>query len=253
MKAKREGRTVSDLFGAVVRLKRVKLGLSQEELGFRARLHRTYIADIERGARNPSLASVARLAEALQVSLSDLFARMTVLPDQAVLGDKSTTSEHDWRNSQIVEILLVEDDRHDAELAIQALKECNFTNRIHVVTDGVQALNFIFPGGGQLEGAPRRRPHVILLDLQLPKLSGLEVLQRIKTDPTCRRIPVIVLTSSREEANLAESRRLGADDYIVKPVDFQQFSHSMPRVGLRWLLLTGRQRESRRMQLKTKT
>ncbi len=136
-----------------------------------------------------------------------------------------------------VEILLVEDNPNDVELTLHALRKHNIANHIHVVRDGAEALEFIFgPDAGA--GRPiRNGPRVILLDLKLPKVDGLEVLRRVKGDHRTRAIPVVVLTSSREERDMVESYELGANSYIVKPVDFQQFTDSVRQLGLYWLLL----------------
>ena len=138
---------------------------------------------------------------------------------------------------QPIEILLVEDNPDDVELALHALKRNNFSNRIHVVRDGVEALEFIF-GTGAYDGRNLHDvPRVILLDLKLPRLDGLEVLRRVKADTRTRMIPVVVLTSSREERDIVESYQLGVNSYIVKPVDFQQFTEAVRELGLYWLLL----------------
>ena len=138
---------------------------------------------------------------------------------------------------QPIEILLVEDNPDDVELALHALKRNNFSNRIHVVRDGVEALEFIF-GTGAYDGRNLHDvPRVILLDLKLPKVDGLEVLRRVKADARTRMIPVVVLTSSREERDIVESYQLGVNSYIVKPVDFQQFTEAVRELGLYWLLL----------------
>jgi len=224
------------LLGNTIRKRRRNLGLSQEELAFRSQLHRTYIADIERGARNPSLASINRLAKALEYSLSALFAetQAPLKKGRAAGENKATTWDME---EHLVDILLVEDNPHDAELAIHALKRCNLGNRIHTVTDGVEALEFLFGSGIHAGRLVRQGPRVILLDLRLPIIDGLEVLRRIKADPRTRTIPVIVLTVSGEEKDLRECRRLGVEHYIVKPVDFEHFCLTMARIGLHWLLL----------------
>ncbi|MCZ6451277.1 MAG: response regulator, partial [Deltaproteobacteria bacterium] len=121
-----------------------------------------------------------------------------------------------------VEILLVEDNPNDVELTLHAIRKNHISNRIHVVRDGAEALEFIFCTGAYAERKIQETPKMILLDLKLPKVDGLEVLQRIKADPRTRATPVVVLTSSREERDVVESYRLGVNSYIVKPVDFKK-------------------------------
>jgi CheY-like chemotaxis protein len=136
-----------------------------------------------------------------------------------------------------VEILLVEDNPADAELALRALKKNRLANNVVVVTDGEEALDFIF-GRGAFDGRKiEYGPRVILLDLKLPKVDGLEVLRVVKGDPRTKVIPIVVLTSSKEESDIVESYRLGVNSYIVKPVDFQQFTEAVRELGLYWLLL----------------
>ncbi len=136
-----------------------------------------------------------------------------------------------------IEILLVEDNASDVELALHALRKHQVTNRVVVARDGAEALDFIFGKGTQKNRAVADAPKVVLLDLKLPKVDGLEVLRRLKGDPRTRLIPVVVLTSSREEPDIAESYRLGVNSYIVKPVDFDQFSAAVEQLGLYWVLL----------------
>jgi two-component system, response regulator len=136
-----------------------------------------------------------------------------------------------------IEILLVEDNPNDVELALHALKKNNLTNSIHVVRDGAEALEFLFGTGAYAGREINHAPKVILLDLKLPKVDGLEVLKRIKADERTRLIPVVVLTSSREERDIVESYRLGVNSYITKPVDFEQFTEAVRQLGLYWLLL----------------
>lgn len=131
-----------------------------------------------------------------------------------------------------VEILLVEDNAHDAELTLRALKQRNLANRVHVCRDGAEAMDF-FDGASEATVTPK----VILLDLKLPKVDGLEVLQRLKSSARTRTIPVVVLTSSREEPDIEKAYALGANSYIVKPVDFEAFARAVSDVGLYWLLL----------------
>ena len=136
-----------------------------------------------------------------------------------------------------VEILLVEDNPNDVELTLHALRKNHISNHIHVVRDGVEALEFIFCTGAYAQRSIQKTPKVILLDLKLPKVDGLEVLKRIKEDPRIRATPVVVLTSSREERDVVESYRLGVNSYIVKPVDFKKFTEAVQQMGLYWLLL----------------
>ncbi|KAB2840338.1 MAG: response regulator [Melioribacteraceae bacterium] len=136
-----------------------------------------------------------------------------------------------------VEILLVEDNPNDAELALRALRKNNLANKIVVVKDGEEALDFIFANGKFKSRADIKEPRLVLLDLKLPKVSGLEVLEKIKNDPVKKLIPVVVLTSSKEEKDIVESYRLGVNSYIVKPVDFEKFVEAVKDLGLYWLLL----------------
>ncbi|MFZ1059517.1 MAG: response regulator [Candidatus Rokuibacteriota bacterium] len=136
-----------------------------------------------------------------------------------------------------VEILLVEDNPNDVELTLHALSESHVTNPVHVVRDGAEALEFIFGTGAYASRNMNNTPKVILLDLKLPKVDGLEVLRRVKSDPRTAKIPVVVLTSSREERDIVESYQLGVNSYIVKPVDFEQFTAAVRQVGLYWVLL----------------
>ncbi len=136
-----------------------------------------------------------------------------------------------------VEILLVEDSMSDAELAIRALKKSNLANRLIHLKDGAEALDFIF-GQGEFEGRDVRKvPKVILLDLKMPKVNGLEVLARIREDQATKIIPVVVLTSSKEDPDIKACYALGVNSYIVKPVDFNNFIKAVSELGFYWLLL----------------
>ncbi len=136
-----------------------------------------------------------------------------------------------------VELLFVEDNRDDVELTLRALRKRNLANRIHVVEDGEKALEFIFCTGEYADRDINFPPKAILLDLKLPKVSGLEVLKKIKSDDRTKTIPVIVLTSSSEAGDLKEAYLLGANSYLVKPVDFGNFVRVLSTAGLYWLLL----------------
>ncbi len=136
-----------------------------------------------------------------------------------------------------VEILLVEDNPNDVELTLRALKNNKLTNRIHVVRDGAEALDFLFSRGAYSGRNATSMPKVVLLDLKLPKVDGLEVLKQIKQDPRTHVVPVVVLTSSREEPDVERCYALGVNSYIVKPVDFEGFVRAVSEAGLYWLLL----------------
>ena len=136
-----------------------------------------------------------------------------------------------------VDILMVEDNPNDEELTLHELRKYNLTNRIQVVRDGQEALDYIFCTGRYANRQIADQPNVILLDIKLPFVDGLEVLRRIKNDERTRTIPVVMLTSSREERDLVESYRLGVNSYIVKPVDFDQFKEAARTLGMYWLLL----------------
>ena len=136
-----------------------------------------------------------------------------------------------------VEILLVEDNPRDAELTLRALNKHNLINHIVHAKDGQEALDWLFGTGAYAGRDPSHHPKVILLDLKLPKVDGLEVLQAIRADERTRRIPVVVLTSSREEQDVVRSYDLGVNSYVVKPVDFEKFSAAVAEAGHYWLLL----------------
>lgn len=134
-------------------------------------------------------------------------------------------------------ILLVEDNPDDEELTLLALKKNNILNRVEIVRDGAEALDFLFEQGHFTGKNFAQDLAVILLDLKLPKVSGLEVLQRIRSDPRTKLIPVVVLTSSKEEEDILRSYSLGANSYLRKPVDFERFLECVGQLGLYWLLL----------------
>jgi two-component system response regulator len=136
-----------------------------------------------------------------------------------------------------VEILLVEDNPNDVELTIRALKKNNLANSVHVVSDGAEALNFLFRNGPYSDRETTKPPRVIFLDLKLPKVDGLEVLRQVKEDERTRAIPVVVLTSSKEERDMVESYKLGVNSYISKPVHFDKFVDAVAELGFYWLLL----------------
>jgi two-component system response regulator len=140
-------------------------------------------------------------------------------------------------HSDLIDILLVEDNPQDAELTMRAIKKRNLANPVHLVEDGAEALDFIFCRGDYAGRDPARPPRVILLDLKLPKVNGLEVLREIKSHERTRAIPVVVFTSSREDPDIQQAYALGANSYVVKPVDFDNFLDAMSHLGLYWLLV----------------
>jgi len=140
-------------------------------------------------------------------------------------------------DNQIVEILLVEDSLEDLELTQRALRNAKLGNHIHVARDGAEALDFIFCEGDYAGRRIEDTPKLILLDLKLPKVDGLEVLERIKGDERTRLIPVVVLTSSKEQADVITSYQLGVNSYIVKPVNFEGFTSAVQDLGMYWLLI----------------
>ena len=136
-----------------------------------------------------------------------------------------------------VQVLLVDDNPNDVELALHSFKQHNLGNHVQVARDGAEALDFIFGTGPYAGRRLHDGPMVVLLDLKLPLVDGLEVLRRVKSDPATRAIPVVVLTSSHEERDVVESYQLGVNSYIVKPVDFEQFTEAVRQLGLYWVLL----------------
>lgn len=146
-------------------------------------------------------------------------------------------NETDTKNIKAVDILLVEANETDAELCIRALKKHNLANNLVWVKDGAEALEFVFRTGAYAGTPNQLTPKVILLDLRLPKVDGIEVLRRLKSDEKTRQIPVAVLTSSKEDRDLKECYRLGVNSYIAKPVEFQQFADTIAKLGLYWLVI----------------
>jgi two-component system response regulator len=139
-------------------------------------------------------------------------------------------------DSNIVEILLVEDNPHDAELTIRALKKKHLANKLFHVEDGVEALDFLFARGRFADRNLEEAPKVILLDLKLPRVDGLEVLRTIKADDRTLTIPVVVVTSSAEDPDIRTAYELGANSYVIKPVQFETFIEAMSKVGIYWLM-----------------
>lgn len=138
---------------------------------------------------------------------------------------------------QEIEVLLIEDNASDAEMTIRALKKNNLVNKLLHLKDGAEALDFIFAEGEYSGRQVENIPKVILLDLKMPKVSGIEVLRRIKTDKRTRKIPVVVLTSSKEDPDIQACYALGVNSYVVKPVDFNEFQKAISDLGLYWMII----------------
>jgi len=139
-------------------------------------------------------------------------------------------------NNTIVDILLVEDNPNDAELALHALKKHNLANRVEWVMDGEVALDFLFQRGKYAD-RPNTLPKVVLLDLRLPKVDGIEVLRQMRADPATKALPVVVLTSSKEERDVMETYKLGVNSYVAKPVAFDEFARTVAELGMYWVLV----------------
>lgn len=217
-------------FAMAVKERRQRLGLTQEELAWRAGLHRTYITDIERAARNVSLQSVQKLATALEATIAELFSGPPSIPAK-VSGRRPADPR------ECVDILLVEDNPDDVELTLEAFRAARLMNPVHTVDNGTDALDFLFRQGAFAGAWPRDRSLVVLLDLNLPRLSGLEVLRRLRGDARTRDLPVVVLTASGHGRDMADCRQLGCLHYLVKPVAFDSFCKLTPKLSLDWNLV----------------
>ncbi|MBE9001980.1 MULTISPECIES: response regulator [unclassified Nostoc] len=152
------------------------------------------------------------------------------------MNDQPIDQPTDPYFEQALSIVLVEDNATDAELTIRALRRGKIGNNIQLLEDGAEALDFFFCRGEYAHRSMTNQPKVILLDLKLPRISGLEVLRQLKSDPRTQMIPVVVLTSSAEDQDMIESYRLGVNSYIVKPVDFEQFNQAVQQLGFYWIL-----------------
>jgi CheY-like chemotaxis protein/DNA-binding XRE family transcriptional regulator len=195
------------------------LGFSQEELAERAGLHRTYIAGIEGGGRNITLKSVQKLARALETSVATLLGEL----DHSHVGN-------------IPGLLLVEHDAEDLGRTLEELRRVRLTNVIHVAHDGEEALDLLFGRGKYAERRVEAAPQLVLMDLELPKIHGLEVLRRIKAAKQTRMIQVVVLTESRKDDGCCEALRLGAANCLSKPLDFESFCRLTHELSFHWTL-----------------
>lgn len=221
-------------FGAELRRRRIASGISQERLAELADLHRTYISAVESGRRNLTLESIQRLATALGASVGSFFSSVEGLAEHALkrLEDRGRDVE-----GQAGTILLIEDDPRDVEFTQAAFKAAKLANPVEVVTDGAAALDLLLHKGASDKAEPPPLPQLVLLDLHLPKIHGLEVLRRIKADRRLQQVPIVVLTASRSDRDIQEAMRLGANAYLIKPVDFQRFAEITPKLRFHWALL----------------
>jgi CheY-like chemotaxis protein len=201
------------------------MGITQEELAWRANLHRTYITDIERGARNVTLNSIESLAKALQVTVGNLLSHAAT-PAGTLLRPGAKTARMTVR-----EILLIEDNPTDAALTAHAFKQAKVTNPLRIVSTAEDGLDCLFGKNGKAK-RKQAQPQLILLDLNLPQMSGLEFLRHIKSDERTCDIPVVVLTVSQSDRMIIECGRLGAVNYIVKPFGIENFVRVTPKLNL---------------------
>jgi len=227
-KSQREPKIDPDVqlrLGAVVRACRKHLGITQDELAWRSNMHRTYIADIERGARNVTLKSIVSLARALDVTVGNLLTHATAATDVPPR----------FRTGGVLmgpgEILLIDDNPWDSALAARAFKKAKVTNPLRVVRDAETGLDLLF-GRGRFARRKVAKPQLILLDLNLPGMSGLDFLRQVKMDRRTRDIPVVVLTVTQSDIMIVECGRLGAANYIVKPVGIDNLFRITPKLNL---------------------
>lgn len=218
--------------GAAIKAQRRRLGVTQEELAWRANLHRTYLADIERGSRNVTLRSVANLAEALEMPIERLFDDLSGAaksrPDR-VLG----------------EVLLVEADNENVERTLRSFKKSNLSNPVKAVNSGREALDYLLCRG-RYAGRHPVAPQLVLLDLNLPDMRGRDVLKQLRSNRKTTHIPVIALAASPHDQGIAECARFGVEDHLIKPVEFEGFSRLAPKIDLHWALVkaTGARRRT---------
>ncbi|MHB1048604.1 MAG: response regulator [Bacteroidota bacterium] len=225
--------------GYTIRDIRIEKNFTQEEVANRSGLHRTYITDVERGHRNISIESFEKIAAALQTPLSVFFERCEEKRSQP-LHLVNVSHTQNLRAPHPIEILIVEDDPNFVELSLHAFQMANVRNVIHVARDGTEALDCIFATGSYETRKSLPPPSLILLDLKLPKVDGLEVLSRIRSNESTKHIPVIVMTASQSAEDVSRCERLGVQQYLTKPISFGVFSGIAASIGLQWLLLENR-------------
>ena len=221
---------VRSIFATSVKRWRNHRGLTQEELAERADLHRTYISDVERGARNLSLESIDKLARALEISLPVLFSA------DEVPGERNHRTQA-VSSPEFVDILLAENKPDEVDATLEAFAKAHVANSVRVVADGEELLDIFFGRGALADNIKDSHNHIILLNLDLPKVSGVEVLRQLKADKRTCHIPVVILAASDKDRDIPECKRLGAAALISKPVSFQGFSKITPALNLVWALV----------------
>lgn len=223
--------------GLMVRHYRQQRGLTQEELAWRAALHRTYLADVERGGRNLTLRSIGNLAHALQIPVECLL-------QESLGGAKRGRGRAEPAAGG--EILLVEDSAADVTLTLRVFQRAQVSNPIKAVRDGEEALAYLFRTGPYAKHKDEQLPQLILLDLKLPGMAGTEVLRRVKANEATANLPVVILSVTRYDRAIEECERLGAADYIVKPLRLESLSRVMPKLRFHWTLGRSEPTKSRR-------
>jgi CheY-like chemotaxis protein/DNA-binding XRE family transcriptional regulator len=219
-------------FGAELKRRRMESGISQERLAELADLHRTYISAVESGKRNLTLESIQRLAQALGASVASFFAAVEAVPGETLTGELLPGD-----GSHKGAILLVEDDPKDVEFTLAAFKTAKLANPLQVTANGEAALALLDGSKNRGQAKEQPLPQLVLLDLHLPGMHGLEVLRRMKSDRRLKRIPVVVLSGSQNNRDIQEAMRLGANAYLIKPLDFHRFAEVTPKLRFRWALL----------------
>lgn len=233
-------KTFQARFGAVVRSQRLSAGLSQEELAHRSGLHRTYVTDVERGARNPSLNSIKKLSDALGMPLGGLFG----LVEEADRREHQVSaSSHQESSSQHepAEILVAAENSSDADTVIRVLGENNIASHIHAVRDGAEAMDYIFCTGAYKKRDFLKTPDLILLHLRLSKVDAFTILAKIRDNPLTRPIPVVAL-GAQSDQDLARAQQHGVTEFIVAPFDFPKLAHASAQLGLQWMLVKAMKR-----------
>jgi len=225
--------------GYTIRDIRLEMNFTQEEVANRSGLHRTYITDVERGHRNISIESIEKIAAALQTPLSVIFERCEEKRTQP-LHLVNIARHQNTRAPHPIEILIIEDDPNFVELALHAFQMANVRNVIHVARDGAEALDCIFAAGSYETRKSLPPPSLILLDLKLPKIDGLDVLSKIRSNESTKHIPVIVMTASHSADDISRCEKLGVQQYLTKPISFGVFSTIAASIGMQWLLLENR-------------